>query len=322
MHRAAGLLAVVALVMAAVPISPALAPTSGPAVAPAALVSTVWKPIPSYRVAAHDEPAPYRDGCHAARAVTVPRACVIVHPRAAATVLLFGDSHAAPWYGAVRAAAVARGWRLLYLTKSSCPAADVAVRGYKMTVPYPQCSTWRGRALTGIAENRWGRVDVAVLSNWHFHTVLSSRRGTVVRGADKVRRWEAGMRRTLARVLLGVRQVVLLRDSPDLPGDAVSARACFARYRLAAQRKCGSTVAKALRASIWAAEKRAAASFPGRVLTVDLTTPTCAGGWCGPIARPYLAFKDDNHWTQTYVRALFSAPVTALVAGAMDRAAE
>ena len=203
MHRAAGLLAVVALVMAAVPISPALAPTSGPAVAPAALVSTVWKPIPSYRVAAHDEPAPYRDGCHAARAVTVPRACVIVHPRAAATVLLFGDSHAAHWYGAVRAAAVARGWRLLYLTKSSCPAADVAVRGYKMTVPYPQCSTWRGRALTGIAENRWGRVDVAVLSNWHFHTVLSSPRGTVVRGADKVRRWEAGMRRTLAGVLLG-----------------------------------------------------------------------------------------------------------------------
>ena len=52
---------------------------------------------------------------------------------------------------------------------------------------------------------------------------------------------------------------------------------------------------------------------------VDLTTPTCPGGWCGPIDKPYLMFKDDNHWTQTYMRAHFSAPVDALLA-AMDRA--
>jgi hypothetical protein len=74
-------------------------------------------------------------------------------------------------------------------------------------------------------------------------------------------------------------------------------------------------------AGIWAAEKRAAASFPGRVTAVDLTTRHCGGGWCGPIDGPYLAFKDDNHWTQTWVKARMNQPVYSLVKGAMARAA-
>ena len=311
----AALLASIVSPAAVLPVASSLA-----TVGPMPRATHAWKPIPSYAVAAHDEPVTYRNGCHAWRSVTHPRACTIVHARAGRTVLLFGDSHAAHWYAAVRAAAQQQRWRMLYLTKSSCPAADVAVRGYKLTSDYPQCSTWRGRALRHLAANRWGRVDVAVLSNWHFHTVLSSPHGERLTGHRKVDAWEAGMRRTLASVLRGASQVVLLRDSPDLPGDATTARACYRRWGKAAQRRCGAPVSRALRVRMWNAERRAAAAFPGRVVTVDLTTSTCRGGWCGPIDGPYLAFKDDNHWTQTYMSAHFAAPVEALLTGAMGRA--
>jgi hypothetical protein len=282
-------------------------------------VAAGWTPVPSYAVAAHDEPVTYRNGCHAWRPVTRPRACTILNPTAGRTVLLFGDSHAAHWYAAVRTAARAHDWHMLYLTKSSCPAADVAVRGYRMTTDYPQCSTWRSRALKAIAARRWGQVDVAVVSNWHVHTVLSSPHGHRLTAGQRVAAWEAGMRRTLRAILRGARQVLLLRDSPDLPGDAATARTCYARNGLAAQRRCGATTATALRAGIWKAEQRAAASFAGRVSAVDLTTPTCPDRWCGPISGPYLAFKDDNHWTQTYVRAHFSAPVDRELQAAMAR---
>lgn len=309
----AALLLTVALAAAGLPAASAAAPA-------APVVGSAWTPVPSYSVAAHDEPVTYRNGCHASRVVTTPRACTFANASGARTVMLFGDSHAAHWHAAVLSTAKAHKWRMLTLTKSSCPAADINVQIYKTAAPYPQCSAWRKKALPAIAASRWGKVDVAVVSDWHFHKVLSSPRGHRLLGATKRAAWEAGMRRTLRTMLKGVRQIVLLRDSPDLPGDADSARACYARNGLAAQRRCGTTTAKALRAGVWKAEKRAAASFPGRVTVVDLTTPTCPRGWCGPIDVPYLAFKDDNHWTQTYVRAHFSAPVNSLVRAAMARA--
>jgi hypothetical protein len=297
---------------------PAGAPASA-AVAPEAVAAlrAAWSPIPSYAVAAHDEPVTYRNGCHAARLTVVPKACTFAKKTATRTVMLFGDSHANHWYGAVLAAASQHGWRMLFLTKSSCPAADVAVLRYTQSPPYPQCSTWRSRALPMIAAQKWGHVDVAVISNWHFHSVLSRPGGRLVTGSQKAVVWEAGMRRTLAAVLKGAGRVVLLRDSPDLPGDAASARACYARWRQAAQTKCGTRISRALNSAIWAAERRAAAAFPGKVATVDLSTPFCRRGWCGPLDGRYLAFKDDNHWTQTYMRVHFAPLINRELVAAM-----
>lgn len=290
------------------------------ATTPAVVAVGTWKPVPSYAAARADEPVTYRNGCHAGRTVTKPRPCTFAARGGDRTVLLLGDSHAAHWHAAVLDAARTHGWRMRTLTKSGCPVADVPVRRYKSTSPYPQCPTWRGRALRGLAAGTWGRVDVVVASNWHFHAVLSSVRGSKLSASAKAAAWEAGMRRALATMLGGVRQVVLLRDSPDLPGSIAGAQACFKRYGLAAQNRCGGTTGRTLKAAIWAAERRAAASFPGRVVTIDLTTPTCPGGWCGPIDKPYLMFKDDNHWTQTYMRAHFSAPVERALRAAMSRA--
>ena len=287
---------------------------------PSALpAATVWTPIPSYAVAAHDEPITYSNGCHAWRAVVTPRLCTIVNPTAQRRVLLFGDSHAAHWYSAVLASAKAHGWRMFYLTKSSCPATDVSVKVYKQTASYPQCPAWRHRVFTALAHNAWGKVDVTVVSNWNFHQVVSAS-GRRLTGAALTAAWEAGMRRTLTALLRSSRQVVLLRDSPDLPGDASQARACFARWRQAAQTRCGAPKSRALNSALWAAEARAAASFPGRVQRVDLTTGVCPASWCGPIDGRYLRFKDDNHWTQTYMLAHFAPLVDTLLVPAMRRA--
>jgi hypothetical protein len=294
--------------------------TAAPASAPSAVVVPTWKPVPSYAAAARDEPVTYRNGCHAPGSVTKPKPCTFGVKSGSRTVLLLGDSHAAHWHAAVLGSARSHGWRMRTLTKSGCPAADVPVRRYRSTSAYPECQKWRARALTGLASSRWGKVDVVVLSNWHFHAVLSSVRGSKLSASAKAAAWESGMRRTLSRMLAGVRQVVILRDSPDLPGSIAGAKACFKRHGLAAQTRCGGPTSRTLKADIWTAERRAAASFPGRVVAVDLTTPTCGGGWCGPIDKPYLMFKDDNHWTQTYMRAHFSAPVDRAISAAMNRA--
>jgi hypothetical protein len=336
--RTAALLSCLALVLAATPATAALAPVAAApvqvpgvrgaqaeAVAPAVAVvalpaATTWHPIPSYAYAAHDEPITYHNGCHARIPVVVPRACTFGNPKGTRTVLLFGDSHAAHWHAAVLASAARHGWRVLTLTKSSCPAAMVNVRTYKGAGPYPQCRTWRTAALAALRSHKWGRIDVIITADWHFHQVLSSVTGHLLTGAVRTATWEAGMRHTMQSLVRAAPQVVLLRDSPDLPGDATSARACYARYGLSAGRRCGTTISRALSSAIWGAERRAAATLPHRVTAYDLTTPTCPHAWCGPIAPPYLMFKDDNHWNQTFMRAHFTRLLDAILVPTMAQA--
>jgi hypothetical protein len=127
------------------------------------------------------------------------------------------------------------------------------------------------------------------------------------------------MRRTLASLVVGARQVVLLRDSPQLPFVASAAKACYARYTTNAGKRCGTTRSRALSGSTWAAEIRAAASYPGKVSRFDLTSPTCSSTWCGPVIRPYLMFKDDNHWNQTFMKAHFAPLLRPILETAMAK---
>lgn len=311
-----------AAVLAAASLALTTLPASGASSAaiPAVVIAPTWVPVPSYTAAKHDEPITYANGCHAKGVVTTPIVCTF-NASGGRTVMLFGDSHANHWYGAVLNAARVGGWKFKTMTKSGCPAVTVSVRRYKSSSYYPECNTWRARALANLQSVKYGRIDVLVISTWQFHQVLTSTYGSNLSGAAKFAKWETGLRSALGKALTGVRQIVILRDSPDLPGDMVQAQACYARYGQAAQTKCGSTLSKAMSAGIWAAEKRAAASFPGRVTAVDLTTRHCANSWCGPIDGPYLAFKDDNHWTQTWVKARMNQPVYSLVKAAMARAA-
>jgi hypothetical protein len=63
----------------------------------------------------------------------------------------------------------------------------------------------------------------------------------------------------------------------------------------------------------------AAAAFAGRVTAYDLTSATCSRTWCGPVVRPYLMFKDDNHWNQTFVRAHFTPLLRPIIEAAVAR---
>lgn len=317
--RLAGVAAAAAGALA-LAVLPSVAPTTeaSAAIVPAA----TWTPIPSYEDARVDHPAIYFNGCNAGVAVLTPKPCTMLNPSATKTVMLFGDSHAAQWYGAVLGAAQAQGWRFRTLTKSGCSPLAMPIARYKQTVSYAECGTWRWRALQGLADGSFGRIDVLVISSWQFHAVLSSwSGGTKLTGDAKITRWESAMRTTLTKALGSARQIVVLRDSAQLPGDRSGAQACFVRWGQWAGTHCGTTYAKALSANIWRAERTAAASFPGRVVATDLTTMQCPDSWCGPLWGRYLMFKDDNHWTQTYVRTRLTAPVSQQLVAAMDRAA-
>ncbi len=253
---------------------------------------------PSPAVAKHAEPPIYSNGCHSWPPRTAPKACVYGKKKASKTVMLFGDSHAAHWFGAVRDIADHKKYRMLSVTKSSCPAANLHVRRYRVSTPHTSCYPWRQKVFKKLKAHAWGQVDVAVISSWHFHQVLS--RGHLLKGSARAKEWERGINKTLKVLSKSANQVILLRDSPQMPGGMNGYWRCIERNK-STPNKCGRPTKKALSGKIWRIEKRAAARYSS-VTAVDLSTAFCEGRFCSPVNNGMLAFKDDNHWNQIYVR--------------------
>ncbi len=276
--------------------------------------------IPSPAAAIHDEPPIYYNGCHSWPPRTAPLACTYSHPKGKRTVMLLGDSHAAHWFGAVRGVSRHQGYRFLSLTKSSCPAVDVFVRRYRVSTFHTSCRPWRKNVFAKMRRGGYGRLDVIVMSSWHFHQVTAGAGGPVVRGARRAQMWRTGMSRTLKVLTRNAGQVIILRDSPQLPGGMQGYWRCIANNQHA-PRRCGTSVKKALSARLWRVEKQVAAKFP-TVSAVDLSTPFCKGGFCSPVDGRHLAFKDDNHFNQTYMHWHFQPLLRPLVKSAMAQARE
>ena len=75
------------------------------------------------------KPAVYTNGCHLSFGVAWPKgSCEFGSVNSAETIMLVGDSHAAQWFPAALKIAQEHQWRLISITKSSCPATLLAVK--------------------------------------------------------------------------------------------------------------------------------------------------------------------------------------------------
>ncbi|MFC8086385.1 acyltransferase family protein [Streptomyces sp. NPDC057340] len=261
------------------------------AASPTALPSNLAPPLPRVKSA---RSALYRDGCHVDRAATRPRSCVYGDRTSSRTVVLFGDSHAAQWFPALRRLADARGWRLVPLTKASCKAADVTI--VNLHKPYTACDTWRSHALERINALRPALVVVS-----------SSDAGDPARpAADPLHQWTTGFEHTFRALHSSGARVAALLDTPWPKGDPVD---CAARNSLQL-RACAHHLPDAVRDATRGRAVRAAASTTGTTV-VDPTDWVCAPrtGVCPVVVADTAVHRDDSHLSEAYAEAL--APVLA-----------
>jgi len=69
-------------------------------------------------------------------------------------VVLFGASHALQWFPALARAAKARRWRLVALTKTTCPPVALSFWSPVLGRPYRECDQWRANMLARIRAER------------------------------------------------------------------------------------------------------------------------------------------------------------------------
>ena len=119
--------------------------------------------------AKQDRPVIYDDGCHVDTSDQTPGECLFGDPDATTTVVLMGDSHAAQWFPAFDVLGRERHWRLVSLTKSGCPPAEVTIWMGTFERAYSECDAWRDAVFNRIADLQ---PDLVVVSMTYGQTPI------------------------------------------------------------------------------------------------------------------------------------------------------
>lgn len=242
-----------------------------------------------YATAHGDAPAIYGMGCDDWFHSDSVRICAFGVANAPHVAVLMGDSHAGQWFPAATEAFDRPGWRLLVLTKSSCPMVDEPFFYARIGMEYTVCSIWRNRALDQIAKIK---PDVVLL-------------GTVDTDGFTRKQWIDGTTKVLERLSPVSGHVYLLRDTPGLPFDGPN---CLAEQAgrpawLRLQHACSAVVANVRADQVFQWLSQAVARFPNTSM-LDMNAFVCPEGLCSAEQHGVVVFRDSQHLTGSFAASL------------------
>jgi peptidoglycan/LPS O-acetylase OafA/YrhL len=215
--------------------------------------------------------------------------CTFGSIRARHTLVLLGDSVAVQWLPAFRRIFDGRDWRLIVLTKSSCPAADIEFVYARIGRRYDECTRWRRAALHYVA--RTLKPDIVVIGSSSAY-------------AFDRREWQDGTRSVLERLRTAAPHVYVLRATPVLGFDGL---ACLSRTRWRP---------RWLRSAVDCSEPLVPSSASDgvidavvrepRVGMIDLVPDVCMEGRCSAQRDGRPTYRDNQHLTATFAASLAS----------------
>ena len=157
-----------------------------------------------------EKPAVYGDDCHVNYGETKSGYCTYGDTKSNRTLVLYGDSHAAQWFPALEQIALERGYKLISLTKSACPAVD-APREDQGAFKNVHCEKWRQNSITRIKSIH---PDAVITSSFQYFTPPSG-------FPSKSRWWDDGQRRLLSELRGSSNHLIYISDTPrplrDIP---------------------------------------------------------------------------------------------------------
>jgi peptidoglycan/LPS O-acetylase OafA/YrhL len=241
---------------------------------------------------AEERPGIYHNGCFLDVEEVESPPCMSGDTSSSRTVVLFGDSHAAQWYPALRLAAHERGWKLVSLTKASCPIAWT--EGNWSRVREDACVQWRASAMQRILDAK------------PFVVITSNYEGDVRWDDSDVGRygasaWRDGLRRSLRILDSAQINTIVLRDTPRPGFDVPACVSSLQRWKRSSPPLCAfdRTTPKSDAVARLLTE---AAEGLYRVRIVDLTGAICPEPTCTPVRDDILIWRDRHHLTPAFSR--------------------
>jgi len=157
------------------------------------------------------------DGCHIHIRQTVSPRCEYGDTSSQQTIVLYGDSHAAQWFPALDLIGKKRGIKIVSLTKSACPSAEV-IKELSSQYDVKDCQAFRDSSVARINQIK----PLAV--------ILTGMQPFTAPYSDESARswWLAGERKVLNRIKSATQFPIYLTDTPlpqvDIPDCLVAGR--------------------------------------------------------------------------------------------------
>lgn len=243
-------------------------------------------------LAREDAPVIYTMDCdewyHSSRV----RICGFGDPHATHTAVAMGDSIALEWFPAYRQIFDKPGWRLLVVTKSSCPMVDASFFYARIGREYTECTRWRQDALREVADMH---PDVVVLGSTFTYDFTQAQ-------------WISGTRHVLDILTGNAKRIYLMRSTPALSFDGPGCLAPRSKLfdMLVGSSRCTSRADSKLSDDVYASLQAAAAPFHN-VRLIDMTRSVCPDGVCHAELDGKIVFRDGQHMTASFARSLAPA---------------
>lgn len=242
-----------------------------------------------YLQAEWDAPIIYNMGCDDWYLSSQVKICAFGADTAPHTVVLMGDSVGVQWFPAVREVFNKPDWRLLLITKSSCPMVDEPLFYPRIGRIYSVCTQWRARALRELAAMK---PDILIFGSTYIYNYTKDQ-------------WSAGTRRVLSEISPSVKHVYILRSTPTIPFDGP---ACLAPrswlYRmLTGKNHCMAPAHNRKFDDVYSWLESAASHYPN-VSMVDMTDAVCPDDKCRAQRDGIIVFRDTEHMTASFARSL------------------
>jgi hypothetical protein len=243
--------------------------------------------------ARNSKAVPFNDGCDDTYSDSTVHHCVFGDPNGRTTIVLLGDSHAAHWFPALDTVAQARHWRLVNITKATCPPMPLTLYSPILGHTFTECAQFRQNAMARIAQEHPAVVVVGVARHYgpeyHFQVFASP--------------WIDSMHTLVSQLRAIGPRVMVMSGTPRPNGDVPN---CLSAH-LNDVAACTNSTGAAVDTNGLSAEQQAVQSAGGRF--VNVTPLLCTTAKCPPIIGNVLVYRDDNHITTE--AATWLAPVMA-----------
>ncbi len=222
-------------------------------------------------------PVIYSNGCHLAFSQSIPKTtCIFGDVSAATTVILAGDSHAAQWFPAINDLAKKNHWKVISLTKSSCPATILATT--RSGSDDKNCQMWQEKLLTVIDTVKPNLLITSAFTESSYPLLAPN--------GSYATQWTQGLQTFFSRITSSNTKEVFIGDTPYPRQDSAT---CLSAH-LKSTHFCDFGL---VRSQATLSTKSLIIKSVGTY--IDPTPWLCTKGICSAVHQGFNTYRDISH---------------------------
>lgn len=209
-------------------------------------------------------------------------------------IVVYGDSHASMWMSAIDVIGKKYGYKVHLFAKLACPLVEVPIWSYQLNRPFTECTQWQQKVYPLIQSLN---PEIIIVTDQWKPAVVDGKKSDF----DTPFMWEKEFPIAISRVAKMAPKVFVIGNNPSLTQDPVDC-ASKPRVNLAL---CSAGRTQADNAKFNGIEAKATKSVGGTY--IDTVAWSCTASLCPIVIANTLAYFDQWHFSESYVRYLVPA---------------